>query len=156
MKSLANTPPSSLAKWLGTIRLHLKKNHFLAISIGLVYLWFGGLKFIPHLSPAEDLARRTTDVLTLGLIPSDVSYFLLALWETLIGACLLLNIYRRPATLLALIHMVCTFAPLIIFPEQSFLEAPLCLTLKGQYIMKNLIIIAALIHVYRLPMKKTI
>jgi hypothetical protein len=52
-------------------------NHILAISIGLVYLWFGGLKYFPHLSPAENLAKNTIYMLTFGNIPSNVSIILL-------------------------------------------------------------------------------
>jgi hypothetical protein len=44
--------------------------------------------------------------------------------------------------------MVCTFTPLIFFPELSFNYAPFTLTLVGQYIMKNLIIIVALLILY--------
>jgi uncharacterized membrane protein YphA (DoxX/SURF4 family) len=120
---------------------------FLAISIGLVYLWFGVLKFFPHLSPAEDLAKNTITVLTMGLIPSKVSIILLAIWETIIGIFLILNVFRRPIIILALVHMVFTFTPLLFFPKDSF-NLPFVFTLLGQYIFKNLIIIAALIILY--------
>jgi len=53
----------------------VKGCRLLAISIGLVYLWFGVLKFFPHLSPAEDLAKNTITVLTLGFIPMCQSYY---------------------------------------------------------------------------------
>ena len=131
----------------------MKKNEqisgcrFLAISIGLVYLWFGLLKFFPHLSPAEDLAKNTITMLTVGLIPPNVSIIMLAIWETIIGVFLIFNIYRRPIVILALIHMVFTFTPLLFFPKDSF-NLPFVFTLLGQYIFKNLIIIAALIILY--------
>ena len=131
----------------------MKKNEqitgcrFLAISIGLVYLWFGVLKFFPHLSPAEDLAKNTITMLTVGLIPPNVSIIMLAIWETVIGVFLIFNIYRRPIVILALIHMVFTFTPLLFFPKDSF-NLPFVFTLLGQYIFKNLIIIAALIILY--------
>ena len=128
---------------------------FLAISIGLVYLWFGALKFFPHLSPAEDLAKHTITVLTLGLIPPKVSIILLAIWETAIGVFLTLNIVRRPIIILAIVHLVLTFTPYLFFPKQSF-DLPFVFTLLGQYIFKNLIIIGALIILYKQsrPQKK--
>ena len=132
----------------------MKKNEqitgcrFLAISIGLVYLWFGALKFFPHLSPAEDLAKNTITVLTFGFIPPNVSIILLAIWETIIGVFLILNVFRRPIIILALVHMVFTFTPLMFFPKESF-NLPFVFTLLGQYIFKNLIIIAALFILYR-------
>ncbi|WP_208103906.1 DoxX family protein [Flagellimonas ochracea] len=125
------------------------KNNFLSISIGFVYLWFGMLKFFPDLSPAEGLAKNTIHSLTLGIIPDDVSILLLALWETLIGTFLIVRLLRRTAVLLALIHMVFTFAPLLLFPDETFNQGPFYLTLLGQYIMKNLIIVAALVLLYK-------
>lgn len=141
----------------------MKKNEqitgcrFLAISIGLVYLWFGVLKFFPHLSPAEDLAINTITILTLGKIPPNVSIILLAIWETLIGIFLLTKLLRRPIIILALVHMLFTFTPLLFFPKESF-TLPFVFTLLGQYIFKNLIIIAALITLYyqALPKQKQI
>ncbi|WP_197062596.1 DoxX family protein [Muricauda sp. MAR_2010_75] len=117
----------------------------MAISIGLVYLWFGMLKFFPDLSPAEGLAKSTIHVLTFGLIPDNVSIILLALWETGIGIFLIFNVARKTVTMFALVHIVFTFTPLMFFPDQVFNEGPLYLTLLGQYIIKNLIIIAALL-----------
>ena len=125
----------------------VKGCRLLAISIGLVYLWFGVLKFFPHLSPAEDLAKNTITVLTLGLIPPSVSIILLAIWETVIGVLFTLNLVRRPIIYLALVHMLFTFTPLMFFPKESF-NLPFVFTLLGQYIFKNLIIIAALIILY--------
>jgi len=119
----------------------------LAMSIGLVYLWFGILKFFPHLSPAEDLAKNTITILTGNLIPQNVSIILLAIWETLIGVFLVFNIFRKPIIILALVHLLFTFTPLMFFPNDSF-ELPFVFTLLGQYIFKNLIIIVALIMLY--------
>ena len=126
----------------------VSKKRLLAISIGLVYLWFGALKLFPGLSPADGLAKDTIHQLTLGLIPMDVSILLLAIWEVLIGVCLILQVQVKKVIILALVHMVLTFTPLVFFPEISFQEAPFTLTLVGQYIMKNLIIIAALLMIY--------
>jgi uncharacterized membrane protein YphA (DoxX/SURF4 family) len=132
----------------------MKKNEqitgcrFLAISIGLVYLWFGALKFFPQFSPAEDLAKHTISLLTFGLIPPNVSIILLAIWETLIGLFLILNIFRRPIIILALIHLVLTFTPFLFFPKQSF-NLPFVFTLLGQYIFKNLVIIGALLVLFK-------
>lgn len=132
---------------------NISKERLLAISIGICYLWFGALKFFPGLSPADSLAKETIHALTLGLVPSDISIILLAIWEVLIGVCLILNVQIRKIIVLTLIHMVCTFTPLIFFPELSFNHAPFTLTLVGQYIMKNLIIIVALLMIY--PPKST-
>jgi uncharacterized membrane protein YkgB len=136
------------------LKKQLLNNHILAISIGLVYLWFGGLKYFPELSPAEDLAKNTITSLTFGMIPDNISIILLAIWETLIGVLLLLNIYRRQVIIIALIHMVFTFTPLFLFSEQSFNNSYFYLTLLGQYIIKNIIIIGGLLTLYKLSVTK--
>lgn len=133
------------------IKERITNNHILAITLGLVYLWFGGLKFFSHLSPAEDLAKNTIDVLTFGFIPSNISIILLAIWETVIGVFLILNIFRKPIIILALVHLIFTFAPLMFFPNQSFNHSPLVFTLLGQYIFKNIVLIGALLTLYNQP-----
>ena len=140
------------------IKEQITNNHILAITLGLVYLWFGGLKFFSHLSPAEDLAKNTIDVLTFGMIPSNVSIILLAIWETVIGVFLILNMFRKPIIILALVHLVFTFTPLLFFPNQSFNHSPLVFTLLGQYIFKNVVLIGALLTLYRqsFPNKKLV
>ncbi|WGH75299.1 doxx family protein [Tenacibaculum tangerinum] len=126
----------------------ISQNHILAITIGFVYLWFGGLKYFPGKSPAEELAINTINSLTFSLIPSNISIILLAIWETLVGLLLILNLYRRPVIIATLVHLVFTFTPLFFFPQQSFGDSPFTLTLLGQYIIKNVIIIGALLTLY--------
>lgn len=127
----------------------IQQNTLIKISIGIVYLWFGALKFFPELSPAESLATDTMRELTLGIIPANVSIILLALMEVGIGLCFLLNFQPKKVALIALGHLVCTFTPLIFFNELSYNGYPIFLTLVGQYIIKNLIIIAVLLSIIR-------
>ncbi len=116
----------------------------LRISIGIIYLWFGMLKFFPGVSPAEDLAKETIHLLTFGWIEPNLSLLLLAIWETVIGLLLLIGVYPKIVTRIVLVHMICTFTPLFLLPGLSFSSAPIALTLVGQYIIKNIVIISAL------------
>ena len=115
----------------------------LRCSIGIIYIWFGMLKFFHGYSPAEDLAIMTIHKLTAGLIPTQTSIILLAIWETVVGLLLILGFETRKVLIFLVLHMVCTFTPLLIFPDISFKIAPYDFTLVGQYIMKNIIIISA-------------
>ncbi len=126
----------------------IKDNHILAVTIGLVYLWFGALKFFPGISPAEELAGKTVCALTLGLIPEGLCLLMLATWEVVVGLLLILNVARKKVVIITMVHMICTFTPYIIFPDLSF-TIPFAFTLVGQYIFKNIIIIAALIILYK-------
>lgn len=127
-----------------TITNRISKTNILAICIGLVYLWFGSLKFFTSLSPAEDLAINTIHRLTMGLLPTHIAIIALALWETVIGLLLILQIFKRQVIVLALIHISMTFTPLLFFPELTFNQNVFLPTLLGQYIVKNIIIIGAL------------
>jgi hypothetical protein len=44
----------------------------LRISIGIIFVWFGLLKFFPEYSPAEELASDTISKLTINLISSPM------------------------------------------------------------------------------------
>jgi uncharacterized membrane protein YphA (DoxX/SURF4 family) len=120
----------------------------LRISIGVIYLWFGALKFFHGYSPAEDLAINTINKLTFGLIPQLVNIILLATWECTLGFLLIAGIFLRAALLGLFVHMLCTFTPLLFFPSVSFKYAPYGFTLVGQYIMKNIIIICAALVIW--------
>ncbi|MDN5216595.1 DoxX family protein [Fulvivirgaceae bacterium BMA12] len=133
--------------------LSIKKIHVLRFSIGVIYIWFGSLKFFSGLSPAEELASETLKILTFQMIPYQVSYFLLALLETIIGVMLIINIFPRTAIIMALSHMACTFTPMILMPGISFNNSLFSMTLIGQYIVKNLVIISALLVLYPLKNK---
>ncbi|MUH34344.1 doxx family protein [Zobellia amurskyensis] len=128
---------------------HFKKISFLQISIGIVYLWFGSLKFFSHASPAEEMAKDTIGVLSMGLIPRETSIILLAILEVGIGFFLLFDIYRKQTVMVTLGHMVCTFTSLLLLSEISFTSSPFAPTLLGQYVIKNLIIVAALLSIYQ-------
>jgi uncharacterized membrane protein YphA (DoxX/SURF4 family) len=130
---------------MNTIYSWLIRHSFtlLRISIGIIYLWFGALKYFPNLSPADQLAKDTINLITFGLIPSHVSIILLAIWETGLGLVLILGIWKRLAFYVLMLHMLCTFIPLFFFVDISFTNLPYAFTLVGQYIMKNLIIICA-------------
>src|SRR3972149_7355778 len=115
----------------------------LRISLGVVFFWFGALKFFPGLSPAQDLAARTISVLTFGLVPPDISVPVLALWECVIGLGLITGVFMRGTLLLLFLQMLGTITPLFFFPSEAFMRLPYAPTLEGQYIIKNIVLISA-------------
>ena len=115
----------------------------LRVSLGIVFLWFGVLKFFPNLSPAQELATRTMDALTVGMVPPAVCLPVLAAWECLIGIGLLSGIFMRATLLLMFVQMVGTITTMFLFPNEVFLRFPYAPTLEGQYIIKNLVLISA-------------
>lgn len=115
----------------------------LRISVGIVFVWFGVLKFIPGLSPADELATRTIATLSFGLVQPDVSRPTLALWETLIGLGLISGRFMRATLLLLFLQMVGTVTPLFLFPAETWSQFPIAPTLEGQYIIKNIVLVSA-------------
>jgi len=115
----------------------------LRISLGVVFFWFGVLKFFPDLSPAQGLATRTIETLTLGFVTPSVSLPVLATWECLIGLGLLSGVWMRATLLLMFVQMAGTMTPIVLFPSEVFRHVPYAPTLEGQYIIKNLVLLGA-------------
>ena len=126
----------------------------LRISIGLIYVVFGVLKFFPQYSPAEKLASDTICMITSDLLSGGTACFVLALIETFIGFALILNLWLRGIILLTLWHMACTFLPLILLPDSTFTSHPFSFSIVGQYIFKNVVIVSALLVLYNHSRKK--
>lgn len=120
----------------------------LRISIGMIYLMFGVLKFFDNLSPAKELASQTLMILCFGVVPGFVCYFGLAIVETVIGLMLIANKFVKQTIKLTLVHLLGTFTPIILLPGIIFTDTPFSITLIGQYILKNLIIFCALFVIY--------
>jgi uncharacterized membrane protein YphA (DoxX/SURF4 family) len=119
----------------------------LRIGLGIVFLWFGILKFFPGLSPAEDLAARTIQTLSFGAVTPSLSLPVLAIWESLIGLGLISGRYLRATLLLLVVQMAGTITPLVLFPVETWTRFPYAPTLEGQYIIKNIVLVAAAIVV---------
>jgi uncharacterized membrane protein YkgB len=128
----------AITSWLARLGVPV-----LRISLGIVFLWFGVLKFYPGLSPADELATRTIEQLTFGAVQREVSLPVLAAWETLIGVGLLSGRFLRATLLLLFVQMLGTFTPLVLFPRETFTAFPYAPTLEGQYIIKNIVLIGA-------------
>lgn len=115
------------------------------IAVGIVFFWFGFLKFFPGLSPAQDLAGHTIQHLTLGHILPRISLPLLATWESAIGIGLLFarGWWMRLTLVLMALQMFGTFLPLVFFPKAAWTRFPYAPTLEGQYIIKNLVLLSS-------------
>lgn len=114
---------------------------FLRITLAVVFIWFGFLKPL-GLSPAADLVKNTV-----YWFPPDIFLPILGWWEVLIGIFLLYRPLIRAALFLLFLQMPGTMLPLVLLPEVCFTKFPYGLTLEGQYIIKNLVLIGAAIVV---------
>lgn len=129
---------TTLTGWMANTGVQL-----LRLSLGIIFLWFGVLKFFPGLSPAQSLAGDTIAALSFGVLSPKTAILILAVWESLIGLGLLAGIFLRATLLLLWLQMLGTMTPLLLFPEICFTSFPFVPTLEGQYIIKNLVLISA-------------
>ena len=110
----------------------------LRYSLGIIYIWFGALKPM-GLSPAQELVENTV-----YWFENPKTFVpILGIWEVVIGITMIIKPLIRISIILLFIQMPGTFLPLVLFPEVCFTNFPFGLTLEGQYIVKNLIIISA-------------
>ena len=140
MSSLFRKVDSAITVWMARHGVRL-----LRISLGIVFFWFGFLKYFPGLSPAMELATRTIGVLTFGSIPPGMAITILATWESLIGLGLIFGVAMRATLALLFVQMLGTITPIFLFPELVFTRVPYAPTLEGQYIIKNIVLVSAAI-----------
>jgi uncharacterized membrane protein YkgB len=114
-------------------------------SVGAIFLAFGLLKYFPGVSPAEGLAADTTGVLFLGLIPPGTALYVVATMECFIGVSLLVGrgVLMRVAIWVLAVQLVGILSPLVIEPGRLFSGPHGAPTLEGQYVLKDVILVAA-------------
>jgi uncharacterized membrane protein YphA (DoxX/SURF4 family) len=137
-RALFERVDARITRWMARYGILL-----LRLSLGIVFLWFGVLKFFPGLSPAQDLAGQTINRLSFGLLSPEAANLMLAVWESLIGLGLISGVWMRATLLLLFLQMLGTITPVFLFPEAVFTRVPYAPTLEGQYIIKNMVLISA-------------
>jgi hypothetical protein len=116
---------------------------FLRLAAGFTYFFFGCLKFFPDLSPAELIAGQSIMVVTGHWLDAQTALWWLSIVECVIGLSFIFNIGLHYIFFVFMLHQASTFLPLFIFPEYTFKFIPFAPTIEGQYILKNLISMAA-------------
>jgi putative oxidoreductase len=110
----------------------------LRIAVAIVFIWFGALKVIDR-SPVEGLVKDT-----IFFLPEDTFFVVIGVWEIIIGVGLLVPVLLRLTLALFWLQMAGTFLSLIVLPDRAFQDGnPLLLDVTGEFIVKNLVLIAA-------------
>ena len=128
-----------LIKWLRASFIPLAR-----AAIFIIFFWFGLLKLL-DLSPAGPIAQALIDQ-TVGLEHFDLLFITLAILECVIGILFLFPKLTRIVIPLLLIHMLIVCSPLFLLTDQTWSQA-FVPTLEGQYIIKNVAIIALAIGI---------
>jgi putative oxidoreductase len=120
----------------------------LRILLGLVFVWFGGLK-VAGVSPVRQMVANT-----LPWAPPHVIVPVLGSVEVLLGVGLITGVALRLVLPVLALHLAGTFLTFVMLPGQMFHASdPLILTESGEFVMKNVILISATLvliaHTYR-------
>lgn len=110
----------------------------------IVFFWFGLLKVI-GLSPASGLVQRLFED-TIPFMSFDTFLIMFGIFECIIGILFLIKGFERVVIPLLFIHMITTFGPLVFLKEETW-QSFLVPTLEGQYIIKNVVLIACAIGI---------
>ena len=137
VSSVWNVPLSIEAKLMSWMDTH--KGHLARIAMMVVYFWFGILKLV-GLSPANPMVK-SLQAKTLPFLSFDQFIILFALFEMLIGILFLIPKATRVALLLFAAHMMMTTMPLVLLPGMTW-QSAFVPTMEGQYIIKNIVLIA--------------
>ncbi|GAB4004009.1 hypothetical protein GCM10028808_00800 [Spirosoma migulaei] len=129
---------TAINRWLVTNSIFI-----LRVCMGIIFFGFGILKFFPGISPIESLASRTTAVLTLGVFTGASARDFVAGLECIIGICFISGRFLRVGVWLMAAQMIGAMSPLLIFPGELFPGPQHSPTLAAQYIIKDIILIAA-------------
>ena len=113
-------------------------------ALFIIFFWFGLLKVL-DISPADPLVAVLLEN-TLPFVSFEAFRIFFGSYEMLIGLAFLVAGAERFAIALLLPHMLTTFLPLVILSDYTW-QSVLVPTFTGQYIIKNLIIIALALSV---------
>lgn len=116
------------------------------IALFIIFFWFGALKLF-ELSPATELVEALfLKIPILNMMQFDIFIVLLGLFEMLLAILFLFPKTTKLAVWLLIPHMFTTLLPLILLPHITWVQmgAP---TLEGQYIIKNIVIVALALSV---------
>lgn len=115
----------------------------LRISMGAVILGFGVLKYFPGLSPAEPLIMALADQVTFMHVPGRVAMTATATVECVIGLSLITGWGLRLIIYLVPVWALGILSPAVLMFGRMFSGPDHAPTLEGQYVLKDIILLAA-------------
>jgi putative oxidoreductase len=108
-------------------------------SLGVTFIWFGGLKLAGEPTLPASLIAAITPFLDPGL-----SVPLMGAFEIALGAGLLIGRWMPVFLGAAALQLSGTFLVLLLRPDVAFVDGnPLLLSVEGEYVVKNLVLLAA-------------
>ncbi|HEY4020062.1 MAG TPA: hypothetical protein VGM75_15330 [Pseudonocardiaceae bacterium] len=119
----------------------------LRVCMGIVIFGFGVLKYFPGVSPAQGVVLAVNRILTFGLLPDQVTLPLFATVEAVIGLSLITGWGLRVIIYPLAVWVVAILSPVVLLTGQLFSGPHDAPTLMGQYVVKDIILAAAVLVV---------
>lgn len=134
-----------LVRFEGVIHAWLMSHSIAAlrVSVGVIFLGFGILKFFPGVSPAENLVESTIAAVSFGLVPDLVGLLLTAVLECFIGVSLIVGRGLRLTVYLLALEMLAILSPLVLLSDRLFSGPYYAPSLEGQYVIKDIVLVTA-------------
>lgn len=118
--------------------MHRYGTPLLRIALGVVFVWFGGLK----MTGSTPVAQLVAD--TLPFLPKSLVVPSLGIFEVILGIALIIGRRLDLVVMLLVAHLIGTFLVLVVTPQKAFINGdPLLLTMTGEFVVKNIVLIAA-------------
>lgn len=111
------------------------------ISFFIIFAWFGITKAF-DVSPATPLVLDLLKV-TMPFMPPHEFLIGFGILEVLIGLSFLIPRLTKATIIITSIHLLITLLPMVLLPQHTWISFGV-LSTEGQYIVKNLILFAAL------------
>lgn len=137
--------------WSGFDRLDARFTRWLSrysvaalrIGLGVVFLWFGMLKFFPGFNPGEELATHMIETFTFGTISPRAGLVMMGIIESAVGLGLISRRFVRTTLFLLVVLLLGKVLPLFLLTGEVFVSVPFIPTLEGQSIIKNVVLLGA-------------
>ena len=143
VQPVAAPAESPLARAEAALKVSLQRWSIpaLRVALGAIFLVFGALKYFPGRSPVENLVERTFEKFTFGFVGGHTAMVITATAEVTAGLLLILGgRFTRYGLAVFALAEVGILSPIVLLPHDVF--GPLGPTLTGQYIFKNVVLIA--------------
>ncbi|RVX41764.1 DoxX-like protein [Nonomuraea polychroma] len=135
LTALTHRTIPAVTRWLATHSIDV-----LRVSLGLIFLGFGALKFFPGVSPAEELSVATVQALSFGMLSGGTALMVVAAVECFIGLTLISGRLLKTGLAVLAGALLGIMAPLVLFFTDLFPGPP---TLTAQYVLKDIVLAAA-------------
>lgn len=129
-------------------KISQKAHIILKYSFAIIFMWYGTLKVLGT-SPVQALVENSTSWLGIA----NFSFYL-GIWEIILGFCFLFRGTVKIGIIMLFMQFPGTFFPLFFDPQDCFTSIPFGLTIQGQYIFKNIILISSALIILGETLKK--